>query len=102
MVCTIQRNDLNNPDTKESKNAQEKLTYILDELLFISRTENSLVSNDEFQLVKENIKQLDFQYRNTVAMYNADCLGYNYWISFWPTRWVWKMLKFEKKELINL
>lgn len=102
LVCSIQRNDLNNPGSEACNKAHKNLTYIRDELLYAARYHKELDNNEEFLLAKENTKQLDVQYRSTVAMYNADCLGYNYWISFLPTRWIWKMLKFKQRELINL
>lgn len=101
-VCSIQRNDLNDPASEACKKAQANLTYIRDELLYIARSYPELNDNPDFVLARDNVKQLDSQYRNAVAMYNADCLGYNYWISFWPTRWIWKMLKFKKRDLLAL
>ena len=102
LYISIQRNVLNDPESKECHAAHKNLTYIRDELFFFIRSETSLNENEDYVLFKENLSDLDNQYRNLVYLYNADCIGYNFWISFWPTRWIWKLLKFKTRDLINL
>jgi hypothetical protein len=87
-------------DTKECKQARDKLTYIQSEIFFLSRKHSALETNDKYVIAKNNILETDVVYRNTVAMYNADVLGYNYWIRFMPYRWLFLILKIKKKSLI--
>lgn len=101
-VANIRREDFDNVDSEECKKAQENLTYIKDELLYFSRGAKDLQKHEEFKVAKENVTQLETQYRNTIAQYNADVLGYNYWINFWLTKWIWKLFKFKAKDLINM
>lgn len=101
LLMEIQRNDFNVPGSEEFKKTNDNLTFIKDEMLFIVRNQQNLEKHEELKLAKENVVQLDSQYRNTIAQYNADVLGYNYWISCFPTRYIWKLIKFKKKDLIN-
>lgn len=99
-LVEVQRNSFDEPETALSKKAQDLLTYIREELVFLSRQIPGIENSEEYMAAKENLAMIDNQYRNNVAMYNADVLGYNYWIWFWPTRWIWLMFGFKKKELI--
>ena len=103
LICQIQdihREDFDDIEGKGCKKSQEILTYIKDELLYIARGLKDLHKHSEFKTAVENVSSLENQYRNTIASYNADVLGYNYWISFWPSKWIWKLFKFQKKSLI--
>lgn len=82
------------------KIARDKLTYLRDEALFLSRRNEKLEKNNEFMIAKNNVLEMDTVYRTTVANYNADVLGFNYWVRFLPFRWIWKLLKVKTKDLI--
>ena len=99
-INDIHREDFDDIEGKGCKNAQSVLTYIKEELLYIARGQKDLRKHQEFITAVENVSSLERQYRNTIATYNADVLGYNYWITFWPTKWIWKMFKLQKKTLI--
>lgn len=88
----------------ESKQAEETrgmLAYLKDEANFISNRHKELNEKADFQIAKSNVLELDTQYRNNVAMYNADVLGYNYWISFLPCRFIYKIFKVKKRKIIG-
>lgn len=87
-------------DTPDCKKAREELTYLRSEIFYISRKNPSLEENEQFQIAKNNILEMDVVYRSTVAMYNADVLGYNYWIRFMPYRWLFLMFRIKTKNLI--
>lgn len=87
-------------DTIECKQVRDKLTYLQSEIFFLSRKNTFVENNDKFNVAKNNIIETDVVYRNTVAMYNADVLGYNYWIRFLPYRWLFLIFKIKEKELI--
>ena len=99
-INDIHREDFDDIEGKGCKEAQSILTYIKEELLYIARGLKDLRKHQEFKTAIENVSSLENQYRNTIATYNADVLGYNYWISFWPTKWIWKLFKYQKKTLI--
>ncbi len=51
--------------------------------------------------LKGDLDQLNNAYRSNVIMYNADVLGYNYWIKFLPTRYIYLIFRKEEKGLIS-
>ena len=71
-----------------------------DEAMFIASKNSFLEKHDEFRIAKRNVLESDNVYRINIAMYNADVLGYNYWIGFLPTRYIYKILKVKRKEII--
>ncbi len=92
--------DFKLPDSDSCKKAREKLTFLREEAMNIARKQIKLEKNNEFVTAKNNVLEMDSVYRNIVACYNADVLGYNYWIKFLPNRWVFKVCKFRSKNLI--
>ena len=51
--------------------------------------------------LKGDLDQLNTAYRSNVIMYNADVLGYNYWIKFLPTRYIYLIFRKKEKGLIS-
>ena len=51
--------------------------------------------------LKGDLDQLNNAYRSNVIMYNADVLGYNYWIKFLPTRYIYLIFRKKEKGLIS-
>ena len=87
-------------DGEEAKKARELLTSISEYFLYVAR-DNDKVSNDpEFNEISMNIEELEKIYRQHVVLYNADVLGYNFWISFVPTAYIYKILKRKTKDII--
>ena len=88
-------------DGEEAKKARELLTSLSEYFLYAAR-ENVKVSNDqEFFEISMNLEELEKIYRQHVIPYNADVLGYNFWISFFPTRYIYKILKRKTKDIIS-
>ncbi len=97
----IGEKDFDEPGSTIFTKSKNSLSYLKDEILFATNSHIDLKNNYEFVVSKNNIDQADYMYRSNVAMYNADVLGYNYWISFLPCRFIFKLLKFQKKEIIS-
>ena len=97
----ISSNDFAEPGSQQFETAKNTLSYLRDELMFIANQHPELKDDFEFNQVKKNINDCDIQYRSTVAMYNADVLGYNYWISFLPCRFVFLIFRVKPKEIIS-
>ena len=95
-------NDLEDPGSEVFENSMSNLTFLSNGLISILNRKKLLKDNQELKLIVENINASDKQFRSIVTMYNADCLGYNYWISFLPTRFIWKLMKFKRRNLIEL
>lgn len=89
-----------NQSKEEAKIAREELTSLSEYFLLKVSENNKEDASDEYHRVLENIQELDTVYRQRLMMYNADVLGYNFWISFFPTRFVFKIFRLKKKDTI--
>ena len=101
LINDISFEDFVEPGSQQFEKSKNTLTYLKDELAYIASTHPELEGDEEYMQAKRNIVDCDTQYRNTVMMYNADVLGYNYWIRFLPCRFVFKMFKVKKKTPIS-
>ena len=86
---------------KQFEKSKNTLSYLRDELMFAANQHPELKDDFEFNQVKKNINDTDIQYRSTVAMYNADVLGYNYWINFLPAKYIKHIFKLKEKQMIS-
>lgn len=100
-LYSINSEDFNEPGSEQFLNSKNSLSYVKDEIMFISNENVDLNSDPEFNMYKKNVNDADIQYRNNVIMYNADVLGYNYWIRFLPCRFIFKLFKVKRKEIIS-
>lgn len=87
-------------DGEDAKNARAELASLSDYLLAVCSQGDFSIEEDEYQQALDNISELENVYRHHIMMYNADVLGYNFWISFVPTRYIYKILKVKFKENI--
>ena len=88
-------------DGEEAKSARDLLTSLSEYFLYAAR-ENEKVTNDpEFEEIANNIDEQEKIYRQHLVLYNADVLGYNFWISFFLTRYIYKILKRKTKDIIS-
>ena len=83
-------------DGEDARLAREELTSLSDYFLSIDAKEQ----NEEYLRSIENINELEKVYRHHLMMYNADVLGYNFWIAFFPTRFIYLILRLKYKENI--
>lgn len=88
-------------DSKLGEEMRAYLSYLGEEAKHIILRNKSLLDDPEMEIIQTNLKDIEIQLRSAIAMYNADVLGFNYWINFLPTRIVYKLLKIKKKELIS-
>ena len=88
-------------DGEEARNAREQLTLISEYLLLTSRSNKKIADSDEFLEINASIDEIEKVYRQHVLLYNADVLGYNFWISFFLTAYIYKILKKKKKDIIQ-
>ena len=91
---------IENQDGEDAKAARDELTSLSEYFLMMATTNESALNVEEYQLVLENINELEKVYRHHLMMYNADVLGYNFWINFFPTRFIFKMFRLKKKDNI--
>ena len=69
-------------------------------VLFYGEQSKKLAADTEFIGLKKPLVEADDDYRKAVANYNADVLGYNYWISVILWRWVARLARFHPKDVI--
>ncbi len=69
-------------------------------VLFYGEQSKKLAADTEFIGLKKPLVEVDDDYRKAVANYNADVLGYNYWISVILWRWVARLARFHPKDVI--
>ncbi len=101
ILNSIDINHLNNLQSKESAKVRLQLVYLRDELMYLANKNETFNKNEEFKKAKQHIADLDQIYYAQVATANADIIGYNYWIRFIPTRYIFNLLKIKKKDLIS-
>ena len=101
MLSEINVEDFQEPNMDQFEKSKNTLSYLKDEVMFIANQNPDLNTNPDFVQAKNNVIESDAIYRSNVVMYNADVLGYNYWIRFLPCRFVFKMFKVKKKQIIS-
>ena len=85
-------------DCDETK---KKLSYIKTNLSSFCDENEEVKNSDDYILIIESVEQLDSVYRSNVIMYNADVLGYNYWVRFLPFRYFWLLIRIKQKGFIS-
>ena len=81
--------------------ASEELAEVEKEVSGILFSSRKLAKNDEVELLKSLLKDVNESLKTSVMAYNADVLGYNYWISFGPCRYIFKLFKRKAKKTIQ-
>lgn len=85
---------------EEAKKAREELTSLCEYFLGLCRENNKVSQDQEFMAIESNLMENERVFRHHVTMYNADVLGYNFWIQFMPTRYIYLILRVKAKNLI--
>lgn len=97
---SLDNNSFSHPENPDGKEAIYKLTYVRESIMAVTRRNEALNKHSEFKSARENVLEMDVVYRNAVSLYNADILGYNYWVRFLPYRYMFILFKIKTKELI--
>lgn len=101
MFEEIDTNSFSDQESQLCLEARTSLSMLRDELVYLAEQNETLSKHGEIRQAKNNITEMDSNYRNLIAMYNADVLGYNYWINFLPTRYIYKLFKVKNKQIIS-
>ena len=101
MFDEINPDCFSNQESKMCLEARVSLSMLRDELVYLAEQNERLSKHGEIRQAKNNITEMDANYRNLIAMYNADVLGFNYWISFLPTRYIYLLFKVQSKQIIS-
>lgn len=97
----IDKDTFGNQESQKCEMSKKRLSYLKESALSLANDNPSVLKDDEYQALVDTIKQLETIYRSTVIMYNADVLGYNYWIRFLPWRYLFLLFKIKEKSVIS-
>lgn len=70
-------------------------------LLYFAEANENVKNDPEYQILKKSLLDIDQNHRRALSLYNADALGFNYWISFWLFVPVAKLAGFHPKEIVS-
>ena len=101
VINRIKTESFANQELPECLEARNDLAYLRNELVLLTNSSEALSKNLELKRAKDAIVEMDANYRTLVAMYNADVLGYNYWINFLPTKYIKYIFKLKEKQIIS-
>ncbi|MCH5171357.1 MAG: hypothetical protein J1F31_00785 [Erysipelotrichales bacterium] len=70
-------------------------------LLYFAETNKNVKNDNEFKILKKSLLTIDVNYRKAISLYNADALGFNYWIHFPLFRPIAIVKRFKDKEILS-
>lgn len=85
--------------SKEYDKTKSDLSYIRESLTIAFEDDEKIKEDQMYLVVKDALEQLQLTYRSYVIMYNADVLGYNYWIRFLPCRYIFLLFRVKQKDI---
>ncbi len=88
-------------DSLECLRDRTSLSYLRQELLSAVKNKENFLKNEQFQRQVSIINNCDEQFRFLAASYNADVIGYNYWIRFKPYKYFFLLNRVELKNIIS-
>ncbi len=92
--------DFYEAQTEDFTNSTEELAMVEKEIGGILFSSRKLAGNDEVELIKSLLKDINESLKTSIMAYNADVLGYNYWIRFTPCKFVFIIFKTKIKKTI--
>lgn len=69
-------------------------------IIYYAEQSEVIREDNDYLVLKRALVELDDNHRKVAALYNADAMGYNYWIHVWYLRPLSKLSKFKDKDLI--
>lgn len=82
------------------KSSREKLTLAESEIDILIKSNEEIKNKDQFVLTTSLINDLNESLKLTEMAYNADVLGYNFWIRFGPSRYIFLLFRVKLKKNI--
>ena len=80
--------------------SRDELVAVELEIKSVVSDNKKLFNNSEIQLLDALLKDLNESLKTSVAMYNSDVLGYNYWIAFAPYKFFFYITGHRQKRVI--
>ena len=80
--------------------ARNNMSLLKQEIVGICKSNELIVKNGEYKNLVSTLTMVDDQIRYLIVSYNADVIGYNYWINFRPYVYIFILSGVEKKDII--
>lgn len=87
-------------DTEDAAKAMEELTSIDTEYKSIISKNNKLTQRNDFVIVNSLLNENNQALKFSLLRYNADVLGYNYWVRFPPFIYIHLLWRLKLKKTI--
>lgn len=88
-------------EKEEFKIAKDNLSIVKNELFKIIKENDELNNNEVLSLLISNINENDDCYRSRIVTYNTNVQGFNYWIRFIPSRFIFSLAKIKAKSPLS-
>lgn len=85
---------------EEFELAREELTSCESEIKRLIDENNKLIKIEEIDLLLSLLKDINESLKTLTMAYNADVLGYNYWVKFPPCRFLLFLFRYKQKKTI--
>ena len=95
----INLDNLKNIGSVPYQETKSELSYVRENLFAIIEENKEFKELEECKQIKDALDQLLLTYRSYVIMYNADVLGFNYWVRFLPWRYLFLLFKVKLKDI---
>lgn len=95
----ISKDDFSSFECEECENSRNKLALLKQEILGTCKKHEEILKNNEYKNFAESLTLIDNQIRYLVISYNADIIGYNYWIRFKPYRYILSLSGLKEKDI---
>lgn len=101
LINSLRELDTSNIDESKRLDYLKTLNDAKAHLVFYVEQLDKYYNDKNYLAFKESYLKSEDEYRRLVASYNLDVNGYNYWIRGFLFRYLFKMLRFKKKETIR-
>ena len=86
-------------ETEICEKSKNSLAVLKQEIIGACKNSSSIQNDDEYKNYVEELNMLDNQIRYLVVSYNADVIGYNYWIHFKPFNYIFHLMGVKEKNI---
>ncbi len=86
---------------KEIKAARDSLKDVQSRLFFLASNNRWIQLEKEYEDLRESSSDLDVNYRQSSALYNADVNAYNYWVNIPFIHTILWIVGFRNKPILN-
>ena len=70
-------------------------------LLYFAEINDKVKNDSQFKILRDSLIEIDKNHRKAIASYNADVIGFNFWISYGALKPIVKLMGFKKRDIIS-